>query len=80
MVVHVNDNKLSEAVEIISTHGFEGMGTALQILINQAMLVERSHHLQAQPYERNNERTGYANGFKNKTVNTRLDAIELSVP
>ena len=80
MVVHVNDNKLSEAVEIISTHGFEGMGAALQILINQAMLVERSHHLQAQPYERNNERTGYANGFKNKTVKTRLGTIELSVP
>ena len=80
MAVHVNDNKLTEAVEIISTHGFEGMGAALQILINQAMLVERSHHLQAQPYERNNERTDYANGFKNKTVSTRLGALALSVP
>ena len=42
MAVHANNNKLSEAVEIMGTHGFEWMGAALQMLINQAMLVERS--------------------------------------
>lgn len=80
MTMHVNDNKLSEAVELIGTRGFEGMGEALQILINQAMLVERSRHLQAKPYERNVGRTDYANGFKNKMVNTRLGALDLAIP
>lgn len=80
MTVHVNNNKLSEAVEIISEQGFEGMGAALQILINQAMLAERSQHLQAAPYERSHERTGYANGFKNKILKTRLGSLALSVP
>jgi putative transposase len=80
MAMQVNNSKLSEAVELISNYGFEGMSNALQILFNEAMLIERSRYLQAEPYERTDERKDYANGFKPKTLNTRLGVLSLSVP
>ena len=56
------------------------MGDALRILFNQAMLVERENYLQAGAYERNENRVDYANGFKAKTLNTRVGALEVAVP
>lgn len=45
------------------------------MLVNEASKIERTHHLNAQPYERSEERSGHANGFKPKTVLTRLGEI-----
>jgi transposase-like protein len=44
------------------------------------MKIERSQALSAQPYERTHDRKGYANGFKPKTVETRLGSLRLDVP
>jgi transposase-like protein len=44
------------------------------------MRQERSHALQAQPYERTDTRQGHANGFKPKTLATRLGPIQFKVP
>lgn len=52
----------------------------LRLLLNEAMKLERAAALGAQPYERTAERTGYANGFKPKTLMTRLGPLELEVP
>ena len=52
----------------------------LERLLNELMLVERSQALQAAPYERSEQREGYANGFKDKTVQTRLGKMHLQVP
>lgn len=49
-----------------------GAGEALRILVNEASKIERAHFLNAQPHERTTERIDYANGFKPKTVMTRL--------
>jgi putative transposase len=48
--------------------------------MNTAMLLERQKALRADPYERSDERTGYANGFKPRTFNTRMGAMSLQVP
>ena len=40
-------NKL---LEIISEEGFSGLNKAVQIIINQAMLIERDRHLKAAHY------------------------------
>ena len=80
MAMHVNDNKLSEAVELISMLGFDGLPEALKILLNEAMVIERSRHLQAGHYERTQLRQGYANGFKPKTIASRLGELTVSVP
>ncbi len=50
--------------------GLSGLDKAVQIIINQAMLIERDRHLKAERYERTPERTGYANGFKPKQLKT----------
>ena len=42
--------------------------------------IERSHTLDADPYERNELRLGYANGYKPKTVNTRLGPMKVQIP
>lgn len=73
-------NGFEDAMEVITEQGFEGMGAAIQILLNSAMLIERERHLKAQAYERNEERSGYANGFKPKTVKTRVGALQFNVP
>jgi putative transposase len=80
MTVNMNSTVLSDLVQIISEQGMDGVGGALQVLLNQAMVIERDRHLGAASYERNELRTGYANGFKAKGLKTRLGALELSVP
>ena len=69
-----------EILELLAEHGFEGMAHAMQVLLNEAMKLERSHVLGAQPYERTLERRGYANGYKPKTVEARVGRLELAVP
>ena len=44
------------------------------------MQEERNRYLQADEYERTPTRAGYANGYKPKTVNTRVGKITFSVP
>lgn len=68
------------AVECLLENGFDGMANVLTILLNEAMRIERSQVLQAAPYERTDERRGYANGFKSKTLTTRVGKIELAIP
>jgi transposase-like protein len=80
MFYQEKNNTIASLMATVSEKGFEGMGEAFQILINEAMKIERGKFLGAMPYERNSERGGYANGFKDKTVNTRIGKIELQVP
>lgn len=44
------------------------------------MRIERSEVLRAEPFERTEERAGYANGFKDKTVKTRFGKIRFDIP
>jgi len=80
MTCRVNDNNLQGAIELIAENGFDGMAEAVSLLVNEAMHVERNRHLQAKPYERTDERQGYANGYKNKTLRSRLGKLDLLVP
>ena len=74
------NNQNNSAVQHILDHGLSGIAEALRLIIDEAMKIERSQALQAQPYERTEERRGYANGFKDKTVSTRLGKICFSIP
>lgn len=67
-------------IQVLDGYGFDGMANAIQILVDEAMKIERSETLGAQPYERTNKRRGHANGFKPKTLNTRVGKLELQVP
>ena len=56
------------------------MAEAMRLLLNHAMQAERSKALGAAPYERSSERKGHANGFKPKTLQTRLGELTVDVP
>lgn len=69
-----------DLVQMLAEHGFDGMREAIEILMNEAMKLQRREALGAAPYERTEQRRGYANGFKPKTVNSRLGKLALQVP
>src|SRR3954468_6662673 len=50
------------------------------LMLNEAMRIERSQGLEAAPYERSEKRLGYANGYKPKTLATRMGAMTVQVP
>jgi len=60
--------------------GLEGLAEAISLLINHAMIIERSQHLGVPPYQRNPLRNGHSNGFKNRCIESRLGSIELKIP
>jgi transposase-like protein len=80
-MAHQQDSTVFETVmQLLTDAGFDGFAQVFQILVNEAMKAERADALQAQPYQRTGARRGYANGFKPKTVATRLGKIPLLVP
>jgi len=71
---------IEDIMELLADDGFNALGEALRLIVNQAMRLERQQHLGVGPYERSDARKGYANGFKPKTVQTRVGALDLAVP
>lgn len=69
-----------EILELIAAEGLEALPELIRILINEAMRLEREQHLGARHYERSPERRGHANGYKPKTVKTRVGEIQFEVP
>ncbi len=70
----------TELLEQISEQGLEYLPELIRILVNTAMQAERQKHLGAELYERSPGRRGYANGYKAKTVKTRVGEITFDVP
>lgn len=70
----------NELLEQIASEGFDCLPALLRTIINAAMQVERQQHLGVAPYERSAERNGHANGYKPKTVTTRVGTVTFDVP
>jgi putative transposase len=49
-------------------------------VLQQVLEAEMTRHIGAAPYERTDERRGYRNGYKERTLKTRVGTIELLVP
>src|SRR5687767_714830 len=71
---------LESLLEQLVIGGFAALPDAMRILMNAAMRAERQQHLGAKEHERTESRSGYANGFKPKTLKTRVGELTLSVP
>jgi putative transposase len=67
-------------MERVAAQGLKILPELIRIVINAAMQAERSEQLQAAPYEHNTELRGFANGFKPKTLRTRIGEITFAVP
>jgi len=80
MAQRVEHHPLDAAFAALLANGLDGAGEALRILVNEASKIERAHFLNARPHERTAERTDYANGFKPKTVMTRVGELTFDIP
>jgi putative transposase len=81
MALAGNSNVIETVVQLLSQEdGLAHMAEVVRILLNEAMKVERAQALEAEPYQRSTQRRGYANGFKPKTVNTRLGRMQVAIP
>ena len=73
-------NVVDTVVQLLCESGLSQMAEAVRIMLNEAMRLERTQVIEAKPYQRTENRRGYANGFKPKTLDTRLGAITFQVP
>lgn len=80
MTHQTDSNAYETAMELLSQAGFDGFAQAFRILLNECMKAERSVAIGAEPYQRSQERKGRANGFKPKTVATRMGPITFDIP
>jgi transposase-like protein len=80
-MTYQDDCTLPEGLlEQLAIQGLDILPELIRIVVNQAMKLERQEHLRARPYERTQLRQGQANGYKPKTVTTRLGKITFDVP
>lgn len=80
-MTHQADSTVIESVvQLLTDNGLPQLADAVRLLLNEAMRIERSQVLEAAPYQRTDKRRGYANGYKPKTVSTRLGELALAVP
>jgi transposase-like protein len=56
------------------------MAKLLEEVLNQVLEAEVTEALGAKPYERTEERRGYRNGYKPRSMTTRVGRLTLSVP
>lgn len=75
-----NDRIIADLMEQLIESGPDGMASAFTALMNLAMRIERERHLGAQAYERSPERSGYANGYKPKKIDTAAGTLSVQVP
>lgn len=76
----VNDTEMTEMLQTLMNEGMQGFPAVMARMYNLAMQFERELHLGAGKYERTEERTGYANGYKPKTVQTAAGKLRLQIP
>jgi transposase-like protein len=80
-MIYKNDCTLTkEYLEQLTEKGLEGLPDLVRVLVNQAMQIERENYLHAKPYERSEDRQGHANGYKPKTVKTRVGEVTFNIP
>lgn len=72
-----HQEKLAEYVQIALENGLSGL---VQQITNQIMLQERSVFLEADPYERTEDRRGHSNGFKNLNLKLPIGLIPVDIP
>jgi transposase-like protein len=58
----------------------EQLSQLLEAVVNQVLAAQVSEHLQAEPYERTDERRGYRNGYKPRQLTTRVGTLLLRIP
>lgn len=58
----------------------DGLAQMVEEILNQVLEAQVTEHLRAERYERSDERTGYRNGYRLRTLFTRVGPVTLRVP
>jgi len=74
------DTLLAELLQVVEQEGSESLRGLLERVCQRVLEAEMSQFLQAEPYERTDQRQGYRNGYKPRQLTTRLGRLELNVP
>ena len=59
MAQHYESKTIDDVLELLTTNGFDGLADAGTVLLNSAMVAERSEYLNAASYDRCTQRVGY---------------------
>lgn len=70
---------LEQVIQMLAANKDNKFSRVIETVVNEAMKLERTQALQAEPYERTDERTGYANGFKDKTLALATGKVLLKI-
>jgi transposase-like protein len=70
----------AEILEQVQEQGLDVLAELIRVVLNAAMQAERQQYLKAEPYQRTTEREAYANGYKPKTMQTRVGSITFAIP
>ena len=80
MIYENNCTLTTKYLEQLTEQGLDGLPDMIRLLVNEALQIERENFLQAKPYERSEDRQGHANGYKPKTVKTRVGEVTFDIP
>ena len=80
-MIYKNDCTLpTEYLGQLTEQGLDSLPEMIRVMVNEAMRIERENYLGAKPYERSEDRQGHANGYKPKTVRTRVGEVTFEIP
>lgn len=69
-----------DILEHLISGGTDSFRHVIETILNEAMKMEREQALKAAPYERSQERAGYANGYKEREYVSRLGTLRVQIP
>lgn len=80
-MTHQKDYTFSPTLlDKLMKQGLDGASELFWIVLNEAMWAKREKYLRVNDYKRSEERSGYANGNRQKTVKTRMAEITFDIP
>ena len=79
-MTYPKDIKIAAPEQFALLNDPDFLNQAVTGFLQQFLEAEITAFLQAEPYQRTSERTGYRNGYKPRVLKTRVGRIELSVP
>ena len=79
-MTYPKDIKITQREQFALLNDPDFLNQAVTRFLQQFMEAEITSFLQAEPYQRTGDRTGYRNGYKPRVLKTRVGRIELCVP
>lgn len=80
MACTTDNTQFGELLELVTENGMNGLSEPVALLLNLAMRLEREQYIKAEAYERTFSRKDYSNGFKKRTIKSRLGELDVQIP